>query len=187
MRTRPCALALAALVLALPARADQRATARHGELDRMLKALLAAPDERTAALLEGHIRALWIQDASPAATLLLSRGDRELQSNDSDEALGDYDAVLTLEPDFAEGYNHRAAARATQGDYQGAVRDIEEVLKRDPHNFSALQGLSHIAEKQQNWKGALEAWQKSLDIDPRTPGGLDRLDMLQKKVDGEAT
>ena len=55
MRTRPCALALAALVLALPARADQRATARHGELDRMLKALLAAPDERTAALLEGHI------------------------------------------------------------------------------------------------------------------------------------
>lgn len=183
----PCALAATALLLAVPARADQRATARHAEIDRMLKALLAAPDEHAAAMLEGHIRALWVQEASPAATLLLSRADRELMNNDGDEAVQDYDAVLTLEPDFAEGYNHRAAARAAQGDYQGAVRDIEEVLKRDPRNFSALQGLSRIAEQQKNWKGALEAWQKSLDIDPRTPGGLDRLDMLQKKVDGEAT
>jgi tetratricopeptide (TPR) repeat protein len=181
------ALALAALSTAVPARADQRAAARDAELDRMYKALLAAPDEPAAALLEGRIRALWLQQASPAATLLLSRGDRDLQGNAGDEAVADYDAVLTLEPDFAEGYNHRAAARAVQGDYAGAVRDIEEALKRNPRNFSALQGLSHIAEQQHNWKGALEAWQKSLDIDPRTPGGLDRLDMLQKKVDGEAT
>jgi tetratricopeptide (TPR) repeat protein len=187
MRMLQCALVLGALVLTVSARADQRSAARHAELDRMYKALLAAPDEHAAVLLEGHIRALWVQEASPAATLLLSRGDRDLQNNAGDEAIEDFDAVLTLEPDFAEGYNHRAAARAAQGDYQGAVRDIEEVLKRDPRNFSALQGLSHIAEQQHNWKGALEAWQKSLDIDPRTPGGLDRLDMLQKKVDGEAT
>jgi tetratricopeptide (TPR) repeat protein len=187
MRTVPIALAVAMLLPAAPASADQRAAARHAELDRMYKALLAAPDEQAAMLLEGHIRALWVQAASPAATLLLARGDRELQSNDGDEALADYDAVLALEPDFSEGYNHRARARDSQGDYAGAVRDIEEALKRDPRNFSALQGLSHIAEQQHNYKGALAAWQKSLDIDPRTPGGLERLDMLQKKVDGEAT
>lgn len=67
------------------------------------------------------------------------------------------------------------------------MHDIEAALQRDPRDFEALQSLSHIAEQQSNWRGALDAWQKALDIDPRTPGGLDRLDMLQKKVEGEAT
>jgi tetratricopeptide (TPR) repeat protein len=174
-------------LLAAPALADQRADAHNAELDRLFRALKAAPDETTAGLLESRIHTLWVQEGSPAATLLLSRGDRDLHGNADDEALADFDAVLVLEPKFAEGYSHRAVAKATLGDYAGAIRDIEAVLTLDPRHFSALQGLSRIAEQQGNWKGALEAWQKALDIDPRTPGGMDRLDMLQKKVDGEAT
>jgi cytochrome c-type biogenesis protein CcmH/NrfG len=67
------------------------------------------------------------------------------------------------------------------------VLDIEATLKLDPKHFPALQGLSHIAEQQGNWAGALAAWQRALDIDPLTPGGLERLEKLQKKVEGEAT
>ena len=183
----PRSLALAALLLALPAWADQKAVAQPSQLDRLLKALLAAPSESIAAMLEGRIRAIWVQQGSPAAALLLSRGERDLQNNADDEALADFDAALELEPEYAEGYNHRAVARAALGNFAGAIRDIEEVLKREPRHFSALEGLSHIAEQQRDWDGALKAWQKALDIDPRTPGGLDRLEMLQKKVDGEAT
>ena len=186
MRLLPLLL-LGALLLAAPARADQKVDAHRAELDRLFKALQAAPDENAAGLLEGRIRALWVQEASPAALLLLSRGEREMDANADDEAVQDFDAVLTLEPEFAEGYNHRAAARAALGDYAGAIRDIEATLSRDPRHFPALQGLSRIAEQQGNWRGALEAWQRALDIDPRTPGGLDRLEKLQKKVDGEAT
>ena len=58
---------------------------------------------------------------------------------------------------------------------------------RDPRNFAALQALSRIAEQQGNWQGALDAWQKALDLDPRMPGGADRLQMLIRKVEGEAT
>jgi tetratricopeptide (TPR) repeat protein len=178
---------VALLLIASPALADQRADAAKQQLDRLLKALRAAPDEHAAEMIEGTVRALWVQQASPAAVMLLSRGERDLQNHAEDEALADFDAVLALEPDYAEGYNHRAAARAAVGDDDGAIRDIEETLKREPRHFSALEGLSRIAERQHNWKGALEAWQKALDIDPLTPGGLDRLEMLQKKVDGEAT
>ncbi len=178
---------LGGLLLAAPAWADKAADARHAEIDRLLKALRAAPDETAAGMLEGRIRALWKQDASPAALLLLSRGEREMGADADDEAVRDFDAVLALEPEFAEGYNHRAAARAATGDYAGAIRDIEETLKRDPRHFPALQGLSRIAEKQGNWRGALEAWRRALDIDPRTPGGLARLEMLQKKVEGQPT
>ncbi len=185
MRILPPLLVLT--LLAAPALADQKADAHKAELDRLFKALLAAPDETAAGMLETRIRSLWVDEASPAAVLLLGRGERELGANAADEAVEDFDAVLALEPEFAEGYNHRAIAEAALGDYKGAVRDIEAALARDPRHFSALQGLSRIAEQQGNWKGALEAWQRALDIDPRTPGGLDRLDRLQKKVDGEAT
>jgi len=185
---RTFAVALLSLVLfAAPALADQKPDAHKAELDRLFKALQAAPDETAAAMLEGRIRALWVQEGSPAAVLLLGRGEREMHANDGDEAVEDFDAVLALEPDYAEGFNHRAAAKAAIGDYAGAIRDVEETLKRDPRHFPALQGLSRIAEQQGNWRGALEAWQRALDIDPRTPGGMERLETLQKKVDGEAT
>ena len=181
------AVLLAAVPLVAPARAETRAQERQVQLDRMFKALRAAPDENTAAMIEGRIRALWLEQATPAVALLMARGDRDIANDASADAIEDFTAVLDLQPDFAEGYDHRAVARATAGDYAGAVRDIEQALQHDPRNFAALQGLSRIAEEQGNWQGALAAWQKAIDIDPRTPGGIDRLEMLQKKVEGEAT
>jgi tetratricopeptide (TPR) repeat protein len=185
---RAVSLVVLGLMLATaPARADQKADAHKAELDRLFKALAAAPDETAAGMLETRIRSLWVNEASPAAVLLLGRGEREMHADADADAVQDFDAVLALEPAYAEGYNHRAAAKAAAGDYAGAIRDIEAALKLDPRHFPALQGLSHIAEQQGNWRGALDAWQRALDIDPRTPGGIDRLDMLQKKVEGEAT
>lgn len=177
---------LGAGLLAGPARAETPAQARQVQLDRLYKALRVAPDERTAAMIETRIRRIWATEPSPAAALLMARGDRDLGNDASSDAIDDYDALLELEPDFSEGYNHRAIARAAAGDYAGAVRDIEQALRRDPRNFAALQTLSHIAEQAGNWKGALDAWQKALDVDPHMPGGVDRLQMLRKKVEGEA-
>jgi tetratricopeptide (TPR) repeat protein len=182
----PLAL-LCAVLLAGPAIGETRAQVQQAQLDRLFKALRAAPDEGVAAMIEGQIRRLWLKQASPAAALLMARGDRDVANNAEREAIAVSDAVLELEPDFSEGYTHRAAARAAAGDYAGAVRDIEQALQHDPRNFSALQGLSHIAEQQGNWQGALDAWQKALDLDPRMPGGIERLEMLQKKLEGEAT
>ena len=54
-------------------------------------------------------------------------------------------------------------------------------------NFVALQTLSHIAEAQADWKGALAAWQKVLELDPRTPDGQERLQMLRRRALGEST
>ncbi len=185
MRIVVCAL-LAGL-MATPAWADQRADAHRLELDRLFSALKAAPNEHAAAMIESRLQGLWVAEGSPAAVLLMARGDRDLQGNADSEALADFDDVLVLEPDYVEAFHHRAVARAALGDYPGALADIEQALRRDPRRFSALQTLSRLAEQRGNWKGALAAWQKALDLDPRTPGGIARLEMLQKKVDGEAT
>jgi tetratricopeptide (TPR) repeat protein len=175
-----------AFLFATPALA-QPATpaARKAELDKMLNALKVAPSEMAAAQLEAQIRDAWLQSGTPAATLLMGRGLRDLKDNAGDEAVDDFSAVLALEPDLAEAYDRRAIAHFELGDYDGAVRDIEETLKREPRHFAALQGLSRIAEARGDWKGALAAWEKSLELDPKTPSGEDRLKLLRRKALGE--
>jgi tetratricopeptide (TPR) repeat protein len=179
---------LAVMLLAAgicPAFADAKADARKAEIDAMLTALAKAPDEQTATSLETRIKQLWFDSGSPVATLLMGRGMRNLQNNAADDAVQDFDAVVVLEPDMTEAYERRAVARYSAGDYKGALIDIEITLQREPRHFAALQTLSRIAEAQGDAKGALNAWMKVLELDPKTPGGEQRRKDLTRKVEGE--
>lgn len=160
------------------------APSRKAELDSMLSALKAAPSEELAGALEQRIRQAWMQSGSPAATLLMGRGLRDL-SNDADaEAQDDFDAVLALEPNLPDAFHRRALARFAQGDYAGALADIEATLTREPRHFPALQSLSRIAEARKDFTGALAAWKKALEISPKTPDGAERLKLLTRKALG---
>jgi tetratricopeptide (TPR) repeat protein len=180
------AMLLACPVLARPAWAESAVQERAAQLDRLFAALRSAPDEQAAGQIETRIRQIWAAQATPATALLMARGQRDLGS-DPGAAVADFDAVLDLQPDYAEGYTSRAVARAASGDAAGALRDVETALHYDPRHFTALQALSRIAEQQNNWKGALAAWRKLLEFDPRTPGAQDRLTKLKRRAEGEAT
>jgi tetratricopeptide (TPR) repeat protein len=182
-----CLLVLTVLLFAAPALAQPRAAARAAEIDAMITALKAAPSEQAAGQIEGRLRQLWTQTISPAALLLMNRGMRELNDNVPGEALDDLDAALVLDPDHPDGYHRRAMARATAGDYRGAIADIREALTREPRYFPALQTLSRIAEEGSDFKGALSAWRKAMEFSPRTPGGDERLKLLERKAYGEGT
>jgi len=154
-------------------------------LDTMLGALRFAPNDAAAEALEAQIREAWANQASPAVKLLLSRGQREMEESAAGEAVDSFDAALDLEPGLLEGWRGRAQARVRMGDPAGAVKDIQEVLRREPRHFAALQDLSRIAESRGDWRGALAAWQKALELSPRTPGGRDRLKDLERRAMGE--
>jgi tetratricopeptide (TPR) repeat protein len=175
------------LVLSCPALAEERPDARKAELDQLFAALKGAPTEQVAAMLEAKIRLAWLQAGSPAVRLLLSQGTQELQAGDTNGALDVLDDALVLAPDYAEAWLDRAQAKFHAGDYRGAIRDIEATLEREPRHFVALQMLSRIAEAEGDWKGALAAWQKALEVDPHTPNGQERRQMLRRKVEGEST
>ena len=64
---------------------------------------------------------------------------------------------------------------------------LEETLKREPRHFGAFETLSRIAENRKDWKSAYSAWQKVLEIDPKTPGGEQRLKDLRRRAMGEQT
>jgi tetratricopeptide (TPR) repeat protein len=167
--------------------AQPAGTEKRAALDNLLGALKAAPTEEAAVPIEAHVRQLWLDQGSPAVGLLMSRGFRDLKAGAHEEAIADFSDAIALDPAFAEAWHQRAIARYEQGDTMGAIRDIEETLKREPRHFKAWETLSHIAENRKDWKGAYAAWQKVLDIDPKTPGGEQRLKDLKRRALGEQT
>lgn len=154
--------------------------------DEMLAALAHAPDERTASALEQQIQAAWIATTSPAPRLLLTRASRELAEGDAVAAADTFEAVLDLVPDCLPAWRGRAQARLRMGDPAGAIRDLQEALRRERRDFAALQDLSRVAEARQDWRGALSAWQLVLQVDPKTPGGQRRLQDLRRRAQGDA-
>lgn len=169
-----------------PARASPQAHARQ-TVDPLFTALQAAPDEATAAVLEVRIEHLWLQAGSPAFRLLMTRGMRGLKAGVPAEAEADFDAAIVLEPGNTEAWHRRSVARLNSGDLPGAVVDIGEALQREPRNFAALDTLTRLSEARKDWKGAYAAWQKKLEIDPKTPGGEEKLKDLRRRALGEAT
>jgi len=160
---------------------------KRAAVDHLLDALKAAPDERTAAALEGQLEQIWLHGGSPAVTLLMSRGLRSLQAGQNDEATESFSDAITLQPDVGEAWRQRALARYHAGDVNGAIRDLEQTVHLEPRNFSAFRTLADISAAREDWKGAYAAWQKLMELDPKTPGGEERLRMLKRKAVGEET
>jgi tetratricopeptide (TPR) repeat protein len=175
------------MLLALPAFAEDRAAARRAQTDGLLDALKKAQTETEAAVIEAHLRRLWFEAGSAAVTLLMARGLRDLRAGSNKEAEQDFNDALTLDPNVAEAFDQRAIARLQQGNVDGAVRDIGEALKREPRNFLAFRHLAEAAEARRDWAAALAAWQKLLEIDPKTPGGEEKLKELRRRALGENT
>ncbi|WP_159998278.1 tetratricopeptide repeat protein [Roseomonas sp. 18066] len=175
-------LTAAPMALAQPA---PSADARRTELNRLLDALPAAPDETAASALEARIRGLWSQGASPAVLLLLRRGARNMESEAPADAVEDFDAALTLQPDHAESWLLRAQAQAATGDMQAALRDLRQVLVLEPRHFGALAVLSAFQEQLGDNEGALRSMQEAVTIHPRMSGAAERLKRLNTKVTGE--
>lgn len=161
--------------------------ARRAELDRLFAALRDAPDEAAAALVEARIHAVWLRGASPSVQLLMQRGLRSMEARAPEEALEDFDAAITLAPDFAEAWHRRAQAYAAAGDIAAAMRDLQETLRLEPRHFGALVTLSAIQEEAGDLIGALRSFQAALEIHPKLRGAEMRLRDLRRRALGEET
>jgi tetratricopeptide (TPR) repeat protein len=175
------------LLLAAPALADSAMTRKQAQINELLDALKAAPSEEAAAMLEAHLAEMWLNAGTPAVTLLMSRGLRELKAGDTASAIEDFGDAVTLEPDLAEGYRQLALARYTAGDTKGAIEALALAVQHEPRDFLAFKTLTDISESRGDWKGAYEAWEKVLAIDPKTPGAEERLKRLRQQALGQET
>jgi tetratricopeptide (TPR) repeat protein len=180
------AFLLAALLSPIAVRAQPRGPATVTQaLDTLFAMLKSAPDEQSAQQVESRIWQAWMLQGSPAVQLLMRRGIRNLEARALPDALEDFDAVIALAPDLAEGWNKRATVYFMMEQDDNSAKDILETLAREPRHFGALAGLSMIRERQGDLMGALRAWESALAIHPKMATGEERLRLLRRKAIGE--
>jgi tetratricopeptide (TPR) repeat protein len=153
-------------------------------LDFLFGALKAAPDEASARHVEARIWAQWLQTPSDTTALLMMRSKAAMEAQQNDVALKLLDAVVKLRPDYVEGWNRRATLYYITKNYDRSLKDIEQVLVREPRHFGALTGLGKIMQDIGDEKRALDAFRKALAVNPHLENVPELVKTLTEKVEG---
>jgi tetratricopeptide (TPR) repeat protein len=114
----------------------------------------------------------------------MQRAAAAVQAKDLPLALELLDKVVVIEPDWVEAWNKRATARFMTSDVNGAMADIDRVLKIEPRHFGALSGMGFILEREGLDKRALEVFRHVLTIYPGQPDMKKLVDKLAPEVEG---
>jgi tetratricopeptide (TPR) repeat protein len=154
-------------------------------LDNLYALLATAEDEASAEQTTQAIHRVWRTSGSDTVDLLLERAIKAAQEKNTELATKLLDAVVELAPDYAEGWNQRAQLFYIENDYQRALGDIRRVLALDPNHFRALEALGQILRELGEKKGALEAFQKLLEVNPFASGAKQNVEELKREVSGQ--
>ena len=166
----------------LPEAAPPRSPA--ATLDRLFERLAAAQTAEEAKGIANLIQRRWARSGSDTADLLMTRAQDALKARELPLAIELLDRVISLEPDWAEGWNQRANALFLQGDPIRSMLDIAETLKREPRHYGAMTGLGTILRQQGDDKRAMVAYRRALAVYPQLEAVKDAVESLKLEVDG---
>ena len=158
---------------------------RQKVLDDLFDRLAKAQDDREAKGVSGAIERVWMHSGSDTADLIMGRAMQAFQRKDyalSQELLN---AVVEIEPDWAEAWNKRATVRYLADDAMGSMQDIARVIKLEPRHFGALSGMGFILQRSGFDKRALEAFRKALEISPQQEEIRRLVEKLTLSVEGQ--
>lgn len=154
-------------------------------LDRLFDRLRNAGDQGDAQRIAATIERVWLQSDSDTAKLLLQRATVSMQAQQYPVALSLFDKLVVVEPDWAEAWNQRATARFLAGDTDGAMADINKVIKLEPRHFGALAGMGLILQGAGLDKSALQIFNRALAIYPLEPDIRKLAEKLTLEIGGQ--
>ena len=161
------------------------ALARRHTLDDLYGKLAQAKDADESKGLASLIAAVWLRSGSDTADLLMARAQKAIEDKKYPLAIQVLDRVVELQPAWAEGWNKRASARYLAGDLNGAMSDVEQVLKLEPNHFAALSGMAMILQRTGFDKRALQIYRRELAIYPHQPELEKLVEKLTLEVEGQ--
>ncbi len=160
------------------------ADTRNGFLAELFTRLEKSQDVVEARGIAGAIERVWLRSGSDTSDLLMGRAVGAFQTKEYALAIELLDKIVVLDPDWAEAWNKRATAKYFNEDYQGAMADIGEVLKREPRHFSALSGMGFILQRTGFDRRALEVFRKALEVYPKLEDVRKQVDLLTIEIEG---
>ncbi|TIR66036.1 MAG: hypothetical protein E5X24_24830 [Mesorhizobium sp.] len=151
------------------------ASTRQGRLDQLFADLRRERNEKAAERIAGRIWNEWNQSGSASIDLMMRWAQRAAEDQKFDVALDFLDQVVTLQPDYAEGWNRRATVHFLMKNYGKSMSDIDHTLS----------GLAQIMAETGHKQSALEAWQKVLTIYPMMRSAQGQVSTLSEDLAGE--
>lgn len=154
-------------------------------VDELLGRLSKTEEPEAAKRIAGAVQALWLRSGSDTIDLLTSRAADAQRASKLDVAIRIMDEVVSLKPDYAEGWNKRATLKFMAKDLDESMADIHETLLREPRHYGAWIGLGRILSDAGFDAKALAAYRKAIEIYPAVEGLKKQVDDLALKVEGQ--
>src|SRR5262249_45239972 len=81
--------------------------------------------------------------------------------------IDDFDSAIRLYPDYGNTYMYRGLAWAKKRDFNRAIVDFNEAIRRDPSDaFLALSNLGNVAEEIGEHDRAIENYGRAIELNP---------------------
>lgn len=154
-------------------------------IDGLFAELKRARNEQAAARVSARIQQEMSRSGSASIDLLMQWAREAMESDKTDVALDLLDQVVTLSPEYAEGWNRRATLHFTTQDYAKSMADIDRTLRLEPRHFGALGGMAAILSNTGRKEAALRAYERVLDVYPMLRSAQTELGKLADELAGE--
>lgn len=169
-----------------PAIIDPAAPAAVATLDKLFADLKRERNPQAADRIAKRIWNEWYKSGSASIDLMMKWSSDAVQAQKYNVALDFLDHVVTLQPDFAEGWNRRATVHFLMRQFGKSMADIERTLELEPRHFGALSGMAQIMKETGRKELALNAWQRVIDIYPAMRSAQDEIATLSEELAGES-
>jgi len=178
---------IARTVEAVPVAMFSRSQQDQDALNELFGILSRESDPKKAQRTSRQIVQKLTDSGSASINLLMERASEAMRKNDHAVALDILDQVVTLAPDYAEGWNRRATLFFAMKDFGRSIADVERVLELEPRHFGALSGLAAMLQALGRDKRALEVWYKVLEVYPANEQAQSSVIKLEEKLAGSPT
>ena len=185
---RPLAAQLIAVLVLLSYSLAGPADQNDPALDSLFDRLATTSSAEEASDISNEIWQRWSANDDPDVSQLMEIGIRALNYSTYRKALRSFDRIIEMAPQFAEGWNKRATLYYHIREYRRSIDDIKETLRLEPRHFGAWSGLGLVSLAQENYPGALVAFNKALSINPHIPNirrYVQKLEDWQRREDEE--
>ena len=170
------------------ASAEQTIPATQAErLDGLFADLKRTSEDGAAKEISNRIRLEWQDSGSATVNLLIQWADKAMTEDKNTTALDYLDEIVTLRPDYVEGWNRRATLHFKMGNFRKSMSDINAVLELEPRHFGAIAGMAAILSTTGRDESAMEAWQRFLEIYPSERRAQKEYGDLVEKLAGQRT
>ncbi len=187
MKSNSIAAAFFALVMySIPQPVSaQDAVPADGPLPELLQQLEAAPDSLSAQRLERSIYSQWSKSGSPAADLLLKRGQSAIESQNFEAAIDHLQVATEIAPDFSHAWHMLGVAYFQTEFFGPAMEALEKALALNPDHFGALHGVAVVNELVGNRQLAYQAYKQADTLRPFDSEIEAALERLQAVAQGK--